>query len=278
MLSRRGRIMDSAKKRRQLRRDEVTLEADPMFDAEFYRGQHMGNIASRLSPARHYLLLGRRNMHSPHPLFDMVWYVETNADVAAADLDPLLHYICFGRAEGRKPNPFFDPAWYLGQYPDVARAGIDPVQHFLQFGSAEGRDPSPIFQTRWYLQHNEDVAASGMNPLAHYLRFGRSEGRETNGFPVDFTAAQPAAAMATAQAEQETSAAGDVHGARSRRAPNPSQQGWSPFWRPPQPLLPGTNWTSKMPPAQSTSYTYRASPIRPATTIALSARLQPQRR
>lgn len=191
-----GRTVARLRMQRQLRRDEILLARDPMFDADFYRRQYMVDIASSLLLARHYLLVGRHQMHSPHPLFDAAWYVETNPDVAASESDPLWHYIRFGRAEGRKPNPFFDPSWYLLRYPDVAAVGLDPVQHFMQFGTAEGRDPSPVFQTQWYVEHNKDVAGSGMNPLAHYLLYGRKQGREANSYRADFSAAKPVTATA----------------------------------------------------------------------------------
>lgn len=162
---------------RRLRHDEGLLAADAIFNAAYYRRNHMRSGARGLSPERHYLLVGCYGQSDPHPLFDGAWYRETYLRGRAAGDAPVLHYVRIGRAAGAKPNAYFDPAWYREQNAAFLPAGCDPVEHYLTEGAAAGLDPSPAFRTRSYLEHNPDVLASGINPLEHYMRRGRREGR-----------------------------------------------------------------------------------------------------
>ncbi len=78
------------------------LESSPYFDAEWYLKTYPDVGVSGLSPARHYLLYGWRELRDPSADFSTRRYLELNPDVLAQGVCPLLHYEQSGKKEQRK--------------------------------------------------------------------------------------------------------------------------------------------------------------------------------
>ncbi|MBB5346595.1 glycosyltransferase [Desulfoprunum benzoelyticum] len=156
------------------------IEAQPLFDSEWYLTRYPDVETSKDFPLRHYYYFGVEEGRDPNPYFDTRWYLNQYPDVAESGRNPLLHYMKHGVAEARNPSPYFDIRWYLNEYPDVAKSGINPLLHYIKFGAAEGRNPNPFFHTRWYLERYPEVAQKGMEPLVHYLACGVHEGKNPN--------------------------------------------------------------------------------------------------
>lgn len=82
-------------------------------------------------------LLSSRNKTTIIPGFDPDFYSRTYADVAASGMSPAEHYLKVGRAEHRDPNAHFSAKGYLRAHPDVAAAGFEPLSHFMVHGLAQ---------------------------------------------------------------------------------------------------------------------------------------------
>jgi GT2 family glycosyltransferase len=194
--------------------DPAGRSGHPLFDAAFYRAQHLGGNPGE-SAFVDFMARGFKEGRNPHPLFSIAAYFSYNSDLEGLPINALAHYVAHGSAEGRKVHPLFDAAWYaqeygadpasrisllgdfvlhrrdgdrrpnehfveawyLSRYPQAGESGLDPLTHYLAFGGFSGCDPGPGFDSAYYLRANADVAVGGMNPLEHYLTFGRQEGR-----------------------------------------------------------------------------------------------------
>ncbi|MGR3458074.1 MAG: hypothetical protein ACU0FO_09235 [Pseudooceanicola nanhaiensis] len=77
------------------------------------------------------------------PLFDAEWYLQRHADVAQSGMRAIDHYLQAGAFEGRNPGPEFDTMAYYRANPDVARAGWPALAHYLIYGRAAGRPLAP---------------------------------------------------------------------------------------------------------------------------------------
>jgi len=77
------------------------------------------------------------------PLFDAEWYLQRHADVARSGMRAIDHYLQAGAFEGRNPGPEFDTMAYYRANPDVARAGWPALAHYLMYGRAAGRPLAP---------------------------------------------------------------------------------------------------------------------------------------
>jgi hypothetical protein len=77
-------------------------------------------------------------------LFQAEWYGERYPDVAAAGISPLRHFVLHGDRELRDPGPRFHATAYADHYPDVTEAGMGPLVHYLRHGRAEGRVIVPV--------------------------------------------------------------------------------------------------------------------------------------
>lgn len=71
------------------------------------------------------------------PGFDAEFYKSEYSDVAGSGLSPAQHYIKIGRVEHRDPNAYFSAKGYLHANPDVAAAHFDPLSHFMLHGIAQ---------------------------------------------------------------------------------------------------------------------------------------------
>ncbi|WP_444882605.1 hypothetical protein [Microbulbifer sp. PSTR4-B] len=80
-------------------------------------------------------------------LFDADWYKSQHLDVDRIKLSPEQHYLRYGWRMGRSPSSFFCSASYLENYPDVLRSGVNPLVHYLRFGRREGRKIQPVRQS-----------------------------------------------------------------------------------------------------------------------------------
>jgi len=149
-----------------------------LFDKEFYLDRYYDVSSQKISPIRHYVIHGDRELRSPMPFFDPDFY-RLQVQFRSQHVNTLLHYAYVGRYRRFSPSPWFDADYYLARNKDVSRSGIDPLLHFWKWGGMEGRSPSPEFNSGYYLQTNPVVAQMHLNPLLHYLRIGRLEGRST---------------------------------------------------------------------------------------------------
>jgi glycosyltransferase involved in cell wall biosynthesis/TolA-binding protein len=181
------------------------LRSSSLFDAEFYLARNPDLRASRLDPARHYLLHGWREGRDPSHAFSTSQYLARNPDVAQAHVNPLVHYLRHGRTEGRaalieqsldsqepelaalsakaidaevddlRRSGLFDETFYLSMYTDISPRPSDPIRHYCEQGWREGRNPSDNFDTGFYLATYSDIRLAGINPFWHYVVAGASE-------------------------------------------------------------------------------------------------------
>ena len=93
-------------------RPRAGLAPHPLFDPDYFGGQHAASIGTR-DPLVLYLAKRSSRSASPHPLFDLEAYVERVPAAMRHPLGPLGHYIDIGAADGVPPN-----AWYV---PDPER-------------------------------------------------------------------------------------------------------------------------------------------------------------
>ncbi len=86
------------------------------------------------------------------PLFDADWYKAQHLDVEGIKLTPEQHYLRYGWRMGRNPSALFCGVSYLESYPDVVQSNENPLVHYLRFGRHEGRQVQPVRQRNPSLQ------------------------------------------------------------------------------------------------------------------------------
>jgi GT2 family glycosyltransferase len=143
-----------------------------IFDPKFYLDRYPDINQAGITPLKHYLMLGGRELRRPHPLFDSDYYYSQTGPLAEG-LTPLEHYLTSGWQEGFQPHPAFDSHRYFLLYPDIKDAKVPPLVHYLTSGAKEGRSAHPLFDHDFYQQQcdekNIDTASDNFNPLVHYL-------------------------------------------------------------------------------------------------------------
>lgn len=68
------------------------IEGSAYFDADWYLRTYADVKSSGVSPARHYLLYGWRELRDPSPSFSTRRYLECHLDVSVRGICPLVHY------------------------------------------------------------------------------------------------------------------------------------------------------------------------------------------
>lgn len=75
----------------------ILFENSNLFDREWYLKQYPVARIARMTPERHYYLMGWKIGLNPSPRFDGNAYLNDHADVKAAEINPLEHYLLFGQ-------------------------------------------------------------------------------------------------------------------------------------------------------------------------------------
>lgn len=157
-------------------------------------------------------------------LFDPEYYLFLNPDVAAAGIDPRKHYLSSGEAEGRNPNPFFSVDWYIASYPDRGCTRANAREDYIATGCRLGYDPHPEFSVTRYLAAYPAVSQSGDEPLADYLRHRASGARQRfpghKALPMSVVYAQADQISGSALSKLREDALGDIETTFAFRAMN----------------------------------------------------------
>jgi glycosyltransferase involved in cell wall biosynthesis len=147
-----------------------SMQAQELFDSEWYTKTYADVKSAGVEPWAHYLKIGWAEGRNPSPLFDTEWYLRTYPDIEIEGMNPLMHFAMLGWQERRLPHPLFDTGFYLDSNPDVREANLNPLLHYKQIGWQEGRSPHPLFDPAWYV--DKASLADPINPLAHYNSIG----------------------------------------------------------------------------------------------------------
>jgi len=145
------------------------LDADKLFDRQWYLMRNPDVAAAHVDPLEHYLYYGWKELRSPCALFDARFYAAQKPELASKRTNPLEHYLREGGFEGLDPNFYFDSDWYLDQYPAVRAAGVNPLLHYVLEGEHAGNWPGPLFDPVAYTRENPELGKSPRGALAHLL-------------------------------------------------------------------------------------------------------------
>lgn len=94
------------------------IKNSPLFDAEWYKSTYSEIDFSNITPVKHFLIYGKKELRNPSKKFDTIYYLEQNPDVAEQNINPLIHYERFGKQEGRYPEikQSFNPYTSYGKF------------------------------------------------------------------------------------------------------------------------------------------------------------------
>jgi len=114
------------------------IAKSPLFDADYYRSRFMvGNEASDVDAAVHYLRYSEMDVRSPSADFDTWDYLSRYSDVLESGANPLLHYHVYGAEEGRTIRPVPDNPFHkihrLDDFSSVTKAKKNRLKIALCF-------------------------------------------------------------------------------------------------------------------------------------------------
>ncbi|MEO1934088.1 MAG: glycoside hydrolase family 99-like domain-containing protein, partial [Myxococcales bacterium] len=80
------------------------------------------------------------------PLFDGDWYLGQHPDLIDQGINPLIHYLQRGSAQGYDPGPSFSSSSHCARYPELDPLYTSPLVHYVSKGSdqiSKGTDQTP---------------------------------------------------------------------------------------------------------------------------------------